>query len=119
MNSNYPLTLVEFKSWLESKDENEVAGKVKNGNHCPIANILKEDNKSVFVGDNFTGIDDIEILNPLWVHYFLTSVDSLWETTKDITAQQALEIVNNLYICTICNRYNPEGKNCGKDNCDW
>lgn len=119
MNSNYPLSLIGFKSWLESKNENEVVGKIKNGSHCPIANILKEDNESVFVGDNFTGIDHIEILNPLWVHYFITGADSLWGTTKDITARQALEIVNNFSICTVCNKYNSEGRNCGRDDCDW
>lgn len=122
MITEYPLTLVEFKSWLENKDKNVVVGRLKDGNHCPIALALKENTelRLVFVSDIDTQIGHERVMNPLWVHYFTRKVDSNWQTKKVITANQALEIVNNLYICTVCNKYNPEGTNCGKkDNCPW
>ena len=119
MITTYPLTFVEFKSWLESKEENEVVGRLKDGNHCPIARVLKENNRLVFVDDIDTQIGHERVMNPLWVHYFTRKVDSNWQTEKVVTAKRALEVLNNLHICTNCNKYNPEGKNCGKDNCDW
>jgi len=122
MMTIYPLTFVEFKTWLESKKEDAIVGRIKDGNRCPIARALKENNRLrlVFVDDIDTQISYERIINPLWVHYFTRGVDSNWQTEKVVTAKKALEVLNNLYICTVCNQYNPEGTNCGKkDNCPW
>lgn len=128
MKAKYPLTLVEFKSWLESKNENHTVG-LKNCSHgCPVFRCLKNKGEKV-VG---VGLLDTEFLlsnetygaleNPKWVQRFILGVDveDLSECQAYVTAKDALEIVNNLYICTVCNQYNPEGTNCGKrDNCPW
>lgn len=127
MNTEYPLTLVNFKSWLESKTLDEEVGQTGEPTCCPIANFLKEEDVSqdVYVDWTTTMIsnEEIEYPNPLWVRKFIDEVDMLDDEDREqdiVTAKDALEIVNNLYICTVCNQYNPEGTNCGKkDNCPW
>jgi len=124
---NYPLTLVRFKSWLESKSVEEVVGIREKSHFCPIAKALKEcvyseEGNDVEVEFNYTSIDpEVDVIcfrNPAWVTDFVERVDVL--ETSEVTAKDALQIVNNLYICTVCNQYNPEGTNCGKkDNCPW
>jgi hypothetical protein len=77
------------------------------------------------VNGTTTYINSELLENPDWVQEFISKIDSLPiekkpnEMNIPITAQQALEVVNNFHICTVCNKYNPEGKNCGKDKCDW
>ena len=127
---SYPLSLIEFKCWLESKNEKEVVGWQGWCKGCPIFKCLK-DKKEDLYSVNYESthfldnrIDSLD--NPDWVKRFIEKIDDSsiiplksGEMNASITAQQALEILNNLHICTVCNRYNPEGKNCGKDNCDW
>ena len=120
--TDYPLSLVEFKSWLESKDENEIVGESHRTDCCPIANFLrlKTNAKKIQVRSYVTRADEyVTAFNPDWVTDFVIEVDSLEENQKSVIAKEALQILSNLYICTNCNKYNPEGKNCGKDNCDW
>lgn len=117
--TTYPLTLIDFKSWLESKSEDEVVGVTEFCSLCPIATALKAsmNQTDIRVRTDDTVLDSSTVKNPKWVKDFIYQVD---DTLKgDVTVSRALEIVNNLYICTTCNKYNPEGKNCGKDNCDW
>ena len=123
---NYPLTLVEFKSWLSTKRKKDVVGRTREASSCPIAVVLKEKEsdteKSINVYPNTTYIHDTAYENPGWVKSFISEVDKRDEYAKkrSITTKEALQIVNNLYICTVCNQYNPEGTNCGKkDNCPW
>lgn len=128
--TTYPLSLVEFKSWLESKDESRNVGWQGRCWGCPIFKCLQDKNNSIHEGNTVvngltTYINKELIENPSWVKDFISKIDSLLlveepgETNIPVTAQQALEVVNNLHICTVCNKYNPEGKNCGKDKCDW
>lgn len=129
MNTEYPLTLVGFKSWLESKEENEVVGSRRKRGCCPVANVLRDTQlkakqlnperlSSVVVEGKYTIIRGTEYTNPFWVETFVTEVDM--SEKPSVSAKEALQIVNNLYICTVCNQYNPEGTNCGKkDNCPW
>ena len=124
---SYPLSLVEFKSWLEAKNENEVVGWQGGCRCCPIFKCLKYRNNDVIsVNGTTTYVNGSLLKNPKWVNSFISEVDNCsviplkqGEMNASITAQQALKVLNNLYICTVCNQYNPEGKNCGKDNCDW
>ena len=129
--TTYPLSLVEFKSWLESKDESCNVGLQGASWGCPIFKCLQDKNNSIREGNAVvyrltTNIKNELIENPSWVKDFISKIDSLPLVEEPgeaifipVTAQQALEVVNNLYICTVCNKYNPEGKNCGKDKCDW
>lgn len=128
--TTYPLSLVEFKSWLESKDKTDKVGWQGWCHGCPIFKCLKDKNSNMdvyktSVNGTTTFINNELLENPGWVREFIIKIDSLPivvepdEMNIPITAHQALEVMNNLYICTVCNKYNPEGKNCGKDNCDW
>ncbi len=51
------------------------------------------------------------------VKEFVEEVDK--SISRKVTVEQDLQIVNNLYICTFCNKYNPEGTSCEKENCPW
>lgn len=116
---NYPLTLVEFKSWLDSKEEDEIVGITQFCSLCPIAIAIKAttNQTETRVRTDDTILGSLTVKNPKWVKDFIYQVDETLE--GNVTVKRALEIVNNLYICTTCNKYNPEGKNCGKKNCDW
>lgn len=122
----FPVTLAEFKSWLSTKRKKDVVGKTREASTCPIAVVLKEKEssteKTINVYPGTTYIQGTAYENPEWVKNFIKGVDAGDEYSKkrNITTKEALQIVNNLYICTVCNQYNPEGTNCGKrDNCPW
>lgn len=133
---SYPLTLVEFKSWLESKNEKEVIGIAREGLTCPIATALRDykfkENQNVDdieVGQDTTvvyysyyngGLKQDTLANPAWVCNFIDVIDEVDEDETEVTAKDALEIVNNFSWCTVCEQDRPEGTNCGKkDNCPW
>jgi len=119
------LNLDEFCTWLKSKDENEVVGEALVCGYCPLANyLLDKGNSEVEVYSNRTYAYPVAagswIDNPDWVKKFVSKIDNNRQVGDTITVKDALEVVNNLYICTVCNQYNPEGTNCGKkDNCPW
>lgn len=54
---------------------------------------------------------------PRRVREFVEEVDT--SISRKVTVEQDLQIVNNLYICTVCNKYNPEGASCERENCPW
>lgn len=123
---SYLLSLIEFKSWLGAKNETDKVGWQRECQGCPIFKCLSDkglnmDTYDAFVSGMCTYTNNELLENPNWVREFISKIDSLQleEKPSKITAKQALEVVNNLHICTVCNKYNPEGKNCGKDNCDW
>lgn len=124
MITQYLLSLEEFKSWLEAKEKNEVIGERCKYFSCPIANALKDKIGSstrlfdVSVSEIETNVKGVFYENPDWVKAFINSLDSNF-LLNNVTVEKALYILDNLHICTVCNKYNPEGKNCGKDNCDW
>lgn len=115
----YPLTPVELESWLKSKTKDEVVGNTIDGCSCPIFNALKAKGTKVLSVSTFaTDLDTDIVTNPKWVYTFIKQIDRLPQS--QITSSQALDILNNFYICTVCNLYNPKGTNCGKkDNCPW
>jgi len=116
----YPLTSIEFKLWLESKDKDEIVGLIKNGDYCPVATVLKQTQKQVYVNDTYTEINFKKILNPGWVTEFTRAIDRNWSKVEnDITAEKALEVLNNLFVCTSCNSNNPEGTACSREDCPW
>jgi len=128
---SYPLTLDEFKSWLESKSEDEIVGEQRRLVGCPIFNCIKGKRDDIFSLDfGITHFLNTKIFkaidNPDWVERFINKVDDRQiiplkqgEMNASITATQALEVINNLYICTKCNKYNPEGIKCSREDCDW
>lgn len=116
----YPLTLDEFKQVLEIKLKSEVVGEVGRSNSCPIANVLKEKGVDACVGNRITITDDKSFDNPEWVTKFTIEIDGCKVDYTPITVEECTKVIDNLYICTVCNTYNPEGTNCGKkDNCPW
>jgi hypothetical protein len=118
----YPVTFFDFKSWLESQNKHKIVGEAAVCSHCPVATFLKEEgyNQDIVIYSDRTYISNKKFENPEWVKEFVSKVDIGRLVGTLISAEDALEIVSNLYICTVCNKYNPEGTNCGKkDNCPW
>lgn len=95
--SDYPLSLVEFKSWLESKDESEIVGETGITDCCPIANALKESKiKAEYVkvkADTTIADDYFTLSNPDWVERFVRKVDN---EEKSITAKKVLEVLEEV-----------------------
>lgn len=119
ITSKYPLTLPEFKQWLESKDSDDVVGRKETCDRCPIAKALleiKEKEASVF---NYkTYFWDKTSNNPEWVVSFIHQLDNSGDDPQ-VTASKALEIIETFCFCTVCNSSNKEGSNCGRDDCPW
>jgi hypothetical protein len=119
---NYPVTFFDFKEWLDSKSANDVVGEALTCDQCPLARLLTDKgHQEVEVYPLRSYVDSIKYdKNPGWVYDFVKKVDTDKQVGEQITAGECLKILNNLYICTVCNKYNPEGTNCGKkDNCPW
>jgi hypothetical protein len=95
----YLLTIQEFKSWLESKDEDEVVGKARHICHCPLSLFLQ---KKIKNSDSYVGIFStylkesevrtIEYDNPQWVISFINLLDGKFKI-RDVTAKQALNVL--------------------------
>lgn len=102
MTINYPLTIEEFRTWLESKAGDEVVGKARHICNCPLSTFLKEKvgNELPYVGVFSTYIPTSEINtldydNPLWVTSFISKLDGKFQTAS-VTAKQALEVLETL-----------------------
>jgi len=93
---NYPLTIEDFRTWLESKEEDETVGVVRNSESCPIATVLKESYKEVNV-DYKTTATQIEkwitYTNPDWVEEFTRRVDYYNVSGAEVSAKKALEVL--------------------------
>lgn len=119
---DYPVTFTDFKFWLDSKNTDDIVGDALTCGHCPIARLLLDKGHSeVEVYAMVSYISSVNYdENPGWVYNFVKEIDKNRQVGEQITVKDCLKIVNNLYICTVCNQYNPEGTNCGKkDNCPW
>lgn len=51
------------------------------------------------------------------VKEFVEEVDK--SISRKVTVEQALKIVSNLDVCTVCNQTNRDGTSCEKENCPW
>lgn len=108
MTTNYPLTIEEFRTWLESKNETEIVGKRVLSDSCPLANALLqctyvEEGTQVEVGYRFTVVDPyfisetLRFENPEWVRKFVSKIDdTLSDEEKSVTAKEALEVLETL-----------------------
>lgn len=118
----YPVTFFDFKSWLDSRDTNDVVGEAVICGHCPVASFLREkgyQEVSIYSTKSYINSTKYEN-NPSWVTAFVEEIDRDKPVGRPITVKECLKVVNNFSYCTVCNQYNPEGTNCGKkDNCPW
>ena len=102
IDDDYPLSIEEFRAWLESKDENEIVGSSNCLESCPISNALKQGkykfNEVLVDDEGETRLNDWIIWeNPDWVYSFVDKVDSFGEGEEvQVTAQQALELLENI-----------------------
>jgi hypothetical protein len=105
MVTNYPLTIEEFRTWLESKDENELVGEIGLSHSCPIANALKTKAEYVRVKADTTVADDYFTLsNPDWVEKFVLKIDDLENEERSVTAKEALEVLEDVQKYDIFNK---------------
>lgn len=92
MNSDYPLTLEEFKSWLLRKDKTEIIGDMTLVGSSPIANALKDiENYEVVVLTDYTIYNGFCVINPDWVKDFNKNI--LAEDYYRITVYEALKVL--------------------------
>ena len=120
MNTTYPLTVSDFKTYLTLKNKKEMIGNMTLTGNSPIARVIKEHSEyKTYILSNYTIHNGFRFKNPDWVKIFNKGVGKIATNYCKVTVEEALKVANNLHICTVCNKYNPEGKNCGKDNCDW
>jgi len=96
--SKYPLTIKQFRTWLKSKNENEIVGITRTIDRCPMVNFFKSkacisQDRVVEVDYFTTEIEDGECYkNPLWVKRFISETDDLSE--NELTVKKALSILN-------------------------
>lgn len=96
MTTNYPLTIEEFRTWLESKDEDDIVGEIGLTSCCPIANALKTKAEYVRVKADTTVADDYFTLsNPDWVEKFVLRVDDLSDEGS-VTAKEAIAVLEKV-----------------------
>lgn len=98
--TEYPITIAEFRAWLETKRPTEIVGGRRNGFACPIARYL------VARGDGTVYVDTIEIasfsgvcLTPAWVAGFARQVDDGREFL--IRARTALRLLDRVAHATL------------------
>lgn len=106
MTTNYPLTIEDFKTWLEAKNGDEVVGWQGWCKGCPIFKCLK-DKKETLYSVNYESTHFLTnrvdtIGNPLWVKKFIERVDDRsviplkqGEMNASVTAKQALEVLES------------------------
>ena len=99
---NYSFTLQEFRTWLKSKNDNEIVGQARSIKLCPLSKFLQEkvNSDKPYVGCYSTYIfeSEIETLdydNPEWVVSFIRYLDDKFYLCN-VTAQQALEILKKV-----------------------
>lgn len=104
MTTNYPLTIEEFRNWLESKDEDEIVGEIRWTTKCPLANALlqrtyTEEGNQVRVRYCTTEVDPyfvsetLRFGNPDWVEKFISKIDALSDEEKSVTVKEVLEVL--------------------------
>lgn len=107
MTTDYPLTIEDFKAWLESKADKDIAGKVARADSCPLANALlqctyTEEGNQVRVGYRTTEVDPyfvsetLRFENPDWVEKFISKIDGLSDEEKSVTVKEALEVLEEI-----------------------
>lgn len=101
----YPISRKEFRTWLESKEENIVVGQSIVYGNDPVATALNEKEKDgwetaiIDSETSRTTLDDwMKIDNPRWVNRFIEKVDrdTLGDEPANITTKQALRVLTEI-----------------------
>ena len=95
MADQYPITLAEFRAWLETKRPTAIVGKRRWANSCPIANYLyaRGDAPVDVSGEDIGGI-----AAPAWATAFVDLVDlgGLGVLGSGIQARTALRLLDRV-----------------------
>lgn len=105
--TEYQIDINEFKTWLETKNSDDVVGTIKLCRSCPVATYLEETQKITNVYIFPWGIEIVEPVIRLkrkvtrfnhapWVARFIEKIDSLDAAFTPVVAKQALEVLDEL-----------------------
>jgi len=87
---------VPFEEWLLSKPSDEVVGRVRDENNCPIKNFLEDSllGQQFMVGANSTFVrNDLFIPHPMWVKLLISHVDHCGEGYEPVTVEDLLKYI--------------------------
>lgn len=102
MTTDYPLTIKDFRTWLESKEENVFVGWQNWCKGCPIFKCLKDKGEDIY----YVNLEDSHFLNrgslnnPDWIKSFIRTMDfplKPGEMNVSVTAEEALEVLEEVY----------------------
>ena len=100
LERTFPITREWFRTWLESKSEEEIIGLTDSPASCPIANALRNCDlkfNEVFADYGEVRLNDwITLENPQWVNYFMIEIDSLGIGEIEITVKEAVEALDRV-----------------------
>lgn len=89
-----------FRKWLQSKEPDAIVGMAQSAAHCPLRNFMAEeiDKDTMIVTRDYARIWESKALSlcftlPKFCTAFVTAVDNRFSTFVDVTAGQALEIL--------------------------
>lgn len=105
--TEYQIDINEFKTWLETKNSDDVVGVIKLCRSCPVAIYLKETQKIANVFIFSWGMEVVEPVIKLkrkvtrfnhtpWVARFIEEIDSLDAAFTPVVAKQALEVLDKV-----------------------
>lgn len=94
-----PINLTTLKDWLDTKEPEEIVGKTRLWDKCPVTRFLIEVNGFEKVKSRYEAVyatyegRDIGASVSSSVLSFMKTIDGLSEDPVDITAAQALEVL--------------------------
>ena len=102
----YPITLSEFKDWLETKRPTALVGFRASLTGCPIGSYIESRGEAASVGTVFiiTGYDEGATLfreTPAWAATFIEVVDGSGEPFAGVQARTALRLLGRVADATL------------------
>lgn len=95
------ITPATLRSWLESKPQDDVVGRVLNDTSCPIATMIRETtgirDVSVTASDIFAGPVHTKDI-PDWLISFMLQVDLSPSPSRIVRAHEALTMLDSIPI---------------------
>ena len=96
-DAQYPITLAEFRAWLETKRPGEIVGVRRSSVRNPIARyLLYRGDARPSVGKTHIGLLGKVYLTPTWATRYLYDVDGSSVRFESVTARTALRLLDRV-----------------------